>query len=185
MTHPYAIAHSLHAANGTLHRLEGFFGSYRWLSNFHEVPIQAAGSSRIYGSTEAAYQAAKCADPTQRDLFTTASPRDAKLLGRAVALRPDWDAAKVRVMLAANRIKYTDPALRKLLLATGDAKLVEGNWWHDNYWGSCGPLFGCRRCKGTGRNMLGRVLMQIRQEVREVGGEGARMDAPRTLLTSP
>ena len=48
-------------------------------------------------------------------------------------------------------------ALRELLLATGDAKLVE-HTDRDAYWGDGGD--------GTGRNMLGRILMAIRETLR-------------------
>ena len=57
-----------------------------------------------------------------------------------------------------------NPDLMKKLLATGDAKLVEGNTWHDNYWGIC--RCGSRDKCGTGSNMLGKILMQVRDTYR-------------------
>lgn len=50
-------------------------------------------------------------------------------------------------------LKFADPALAALLLATGDADLVEGNDWGDRFWGVC---------DGAGANMLGRLLMELR-----------------------
>jgi hypothetical protein len=53
--------------------------------------------------------------------------------------------------------KFQDPELKTKLLATGDAELIEGNWWGDVYWGVC---------NGEGRNELGKILMQVRDELR-------------------
>ena len=50
--------------------------------------------------------------------------------------------------------------LRRLLLATGDATLVE-HTGNDHYWGDGGD--------GSGRNMLGRILMQVREELKRAG----------------
>ena len=36
-------------------------------------------------------------------------------------------------------------------------KLIEGNWWHDYYWGVC---------SGRGKNKLGEILMRVREELR-------------------
>jgi predicted NAD-dependent protein-ADP-ribosyltransferase YbiA (DUF1768 family) len=44
------------------------------------------------------------------------------------------------------------------LLETGDAELVEGNWWDDTFWGVC---------NGVGQNNLGKILMDTRRELRE------------------
>jgi predicted NAD-dependent protein-ADP-ribosyltransferase YbiA (DUF1768 family) len=55
------------------------------------------------------------------------------------------------------RQKFAHPELRRLLLATGDAELVEGNTWGDRFWGVCA---------GRGQNHLGRLLMAIRAEIR-------------------
>ena len=50
-----------------------------------------------------------------------------------------------------------NPRLLTKLLATGDAHIEEGNYWNDTYWGVC---------KGEGYNHLGRILMQVRGELR-------------------
>ena len=48
------------------------------------------------------------------------------------------------------------------LLSTSNATLVEGNWWHDNFWGDC----YCPKCKGIpGANTLGRLLMELRSKL--------------------
>jgi ribA/ribD-fused uncharacterized protein len=75
------------------------------------------------------------------------------------------------------RLKFTqNPELRRRLLDTGDAVLVEGNTWHDNYWGTC----TFRRCSKTkGKNMLGKLLMQVRQELAD--GNASAMSSPHSL----
>jgi len=53
--------------------------------------------------------------------------------------------------------------LKEKLLNTGEIYLEEGNWWHDNYWGQC----NCYRCRNIhGLNKLGKILMQVRDELR-------------------
>ena len=55
--------------------------------------------------------------------------------------------------------KFTqNEELKEKLLATENEELVEGNTWHDTYWGVCN-----RR----GKNKLGKILMRIREELRD------------------
>lgn len=60
-------------------------------------------------------------------------------------------------------IKFVHHDLRKQLLATNDAILIEGNRWHDNVWGSC----TCRKCGNKGRNLLGKMLIAERANIRK------------------
>ena len=60
------------------------------------------------------------------------------------------------------RQKYAKDPLRQMLLDTGDAILIEGNFWHDNFFGSC----TCPKCGNKGQNNLGKLLMQIRDEMK-------------------
>ena len=83
-------------------------------------------------------------------------------MGRHVTLRPDWEEVKVDVMREGLRHKFKNPSLRAKLLATGNEELMEGNTWHDNTWGNC----VCQKCQNIpGRNMLGMLLMELRQEI--------------------
>lgn len=53
-------------------------------------------------------------------------------------------------------------AIAQALIDTGDAELIEGNTWNDNYWGVC----GCARCRSEGTkglNKLGQILMAERK----------------------
>ena len=52
---------------------------------------------------------------------------------------------------------------KKQLLETGDEELIEGNRWHDNVFGSC----FCPKCGDKGQNMLGKLLMELRDKLKK------------------
>ena len=140
-----------------------FDGDYAWLSNFAYSPFECDGW--WYPTVEHYFQAAKTTDINEYEgIVAAATPGQAKRLGRRVTLRPDWEKVKDQIMLDAVRLKFTqNDDLRVALLATGDEYLEEGNWWHDNIWGNC----KCDRCKNIeGRNMLGEILMKVREELK-------------------
>lgn len=134
-------------------------GDFRFLSNFYEWPNIVDFNGVFYSSTEAAYQAAKSLDPIEHKIFATLPPADSKRRGRAIKMRPDWESIKLEVVEALLRQKFSDrnPHLVEALLATGDAVLVEGNYWGDTFWGVC---------RGKGLNHLGRLLMERRAQLR-------------------
>ena len=95
----------------------------------------------------------------ERVRFTDLSPSDAKRLGRKIALRKDWELVKVDRMTDIVRAKFEqNEELARKLLDTGDCFLVEDNDWGDRIWG---------QVNGQGANLLGNILMQVRQEIRE------------------
>jgi ribA/ribD-fused uncharacterized protein len=141
----------------TTEAIRRFTGKYRWLSNFW--PCVVRYESRDYPTVEHAYQAAKSLDPIERDYIAgTSTPGEAKRFGRHATLRPDWNFVRTAVMYDLLYQKFSREPLRTKLLATGDADLIEGNSWGDTYWG-VDDLRG-------GENMLGKLLMQIRDELR-------------------
>ena len=81
-----------------------------------------------------------------------------KHLGKAITIRPGWDQIKLTVMEEILVAKFSDFQLKKWLLETGDAELIEGSTWNDTYWGVC---------NGKGTNHLGRLLMELRDSLRE------------------
>lgn len=133
-----------------------FQGEHRWLSNFWPAPVLMDGTS--YPSVEHAYQAAKTLDfAERRRIRECATPGEAKRAGRRVTVRSDWERAKVPIMRDLLRAKFVHSDLRRCLLATGTEQLVEGNRWGDTFWGVC---------RDVGQNWLGRLLMEIREELR-------------------
>ena len=141
-------------------RIQGFFGQYRYLSNFWDCDVEYEGLK--YKSSEAAFQAAKCKNNNDRIQFTSMEAKESKAAGKHVKLRSDWEEIKVGVMLEIVRAKFTqNPKLAQALKQTQFAKLIESNKWCDNFWGVC----ECDICDGVGQNMLGEILMTVRDEL--------------------
>ena len=147
-----------------------FRGPYRFLSNFllHEMTTDVGWGPMTYASVEHAFQAAKAVWREHHDLVRSQpTPGKAKRAGRDVLLREGWDSDREWVMLYLLREKFKGSTLWDSLLKTEDAPLVEGNTWHDNYWGNC----MCPRChRIIGQNNLGEALTVIRQELVEAKG---------------
>jgi N-glycosidase YbiA len=146
--------------------IDSFSGHYWFLSNFSDSIVTYEGLT--YPTIEHAYQAAKVLDPEQRAMIQSAeTPANAKRLGRGVTLRADWEEQKVEIMTFLVRQKFfNNPQLAEALLATKDEELVEGNTWGDRFWGM---VFNYRRKEWEGRNQLGKILMQVRQELKTRG----------------
>lgn len=143
--------------------IDRFDDEYSFLSNFSASPFKDKYGD-FFPTMEHYFQAQKATDLYDFELVRKAkTPGFAKRLGRQIKLAPDWESVKEQVMLDGLRYKFAIPELRNKLLATGDQYLEEGNSWHDNYWGNC----DCPRCKDImGRNMLGQLLMQVREEIK-------------------
>jgi N-glycosidase YbiA len=139
--------------------IDTFRGEYFFLSNFCPVIwVCLDGDERGYPSVEHAYQAAKCRRRSDRDFILEASsPGEAKRRARQVEIVRDWDNIKLSVMEKLLRQKFAKEPFRSQLLSTGDQELIEGNTWGDTFWGVC---------RGQGQNHLGRLLMEIRADIR-------------------
>jgi len=134
--------------------IDGFFGEYRWLSNFHLAEVTYEGVK--YPSVENAYQASKWPKES-RTPFTKCSASDAKKYGKTMRPAPWWIDARIGIMEDLVLQKFTQhPDLQNLLLATDGQEIVEGNYWGDQFWGVC---------KGEGENNLGKIIMRVRQYV--------------------
>lgn len=132
-----------------------FIDAYAFLSNFYHSPVKYR--NLIYLNAEAAFQAQKESCEKDKEQYTRMNPAQAKLVGRNCNLREDWEEIKEQTMYKIVKAKFTqNEALARLLLATGDAYLEEGNWWHDTTWGVC---------NGVGQNKLGKILMRVREEL--------------------
>lgn len=133
-----------------------FRGEHRFLSNFYKLSIPIIHKGITYWTTENFFQAAKTLNMDERLAISKVSAGQSKKLGRKATLRPDWEIIKVIVMTYALNKKFSDPQLKQKLEETKPHKLVEGNTWGDTYW-------GVDRRQG-GHNMLGRLLMMLRDQ---------------------
>lgn len=142
--------------------IDSFTGDYQFLSNFHPHPLTYEGVT--YPTAEHAYQAQKTLHPSERTMIAKLrTPGLAKKAGKLLVLRPDWERVKVQVMREILTEKFKHYHLRKQLSYTAGQTIVEGNYWHDNYWGMC----RCERCANTvSENHLGKLLMEIRGDGR-------------------
>ena len=137
-------------------------------SNFYPAPfVDSAGIT--WPTTEHYFQAMKFL-PGEicklNSLFTcreyirrAKTPGEAAQIGRSrdLPLRKDWEEVKDQYMYKALWYKFTQHQdLRELLCETNDAELIE-HTYKDSYWGDGGD--------GTGKNMLGVLLMKIRKNI--------------------
>lgn len=149
----------------TQESVEYFKDEYEAFSNFFPVTIFYKG--KRYPTVEHAYVAAKSFDPEFHKAISEIPSHmagKAKRMGRKIQLRSDWEEKKVEIMKELLRQKFSVSFLRELLISTDNVELIEGNWWHDNFWGDC----KCKKCTEIpGTNMLGKLLMEIREELKE------------------
>lgn len=147
--------------------IDSFRGKYYFLSNFYNARVTYKGFT--FQNNESAFQSAKLIDFSKvgetklwydgkEYSFLDAPPNVAKMIGRRVPLRPDWEEVKYDVMYEIVKAKFIqNPDLKEKLLSTGDEYLVEGNHWGDRTWG---------QVNGVGKNWLGKILMKVREELR-------------------
>lgn len=158
--------------------IPSFLGTNRFLSNFYAAKVRLDGEE--YPTVEHAYQAAKVDFNEMRQVYfpgrgfgcrrwreciraATGASR-ARALGKRpeLPLRDGWDEMRLNVMHLLLLQKFSHDTLAGQLLLgrlllTENEELVEGNWWHDTYFGVC----RCSRCP-PGENHLGKLLMTIR-----------------------
>jgi len=154
-------------ARHTEHEVCGFFGPYRFLSNFYDASVYYGG--RWFRRTENAFQFAKLIPvipddeddykewyEKQYEIVAAMPAREVKKWGKSVKMRDDWEIKGVRkdVMLAVVFDKFfRHRDLRAKLLETGARYLEETNSWRDTTWGIC---------DGIGTNYLGKITMNVR-----------------------
>jgi ribA/ribD-fused uncharacterized protein len=140
-------------------------GDHGYMSNFAAYPIELDG--KRWRTTEHYFQAQKFVGTShEEDVRAAKTPKDAANRGRdrKRPLRSDWESVKDAVMRKAVLAKFQQhPDLAAQLVATGGAKLVEKTTG-DYYWG-CGS-------SGAGKNMLGVILMEVREVLAADGDAG-------------
>lgn len=144
-----------HGNGGKPAVIDKFEGDYFFLSNYYPCEISFMGYG-IFNSSEAVYQGLKC--PARIKEFIGLTPDEAKALGRKVDLAKHWHYIKTFAMSWVVSTKfYQHPDLAQKLIDTGNAVLIEGNTWGDEYWG---------QVDGRGKNMLGFILMDLREQLK-------------------
>lgn len=135
-------------------------GPTGWLSNFSNHPV-IDGEKILWPTSEHLYQALKFDDAeSRRQIRLAPAPKLAAQLGRTLpGMRSDWDAIKIAVMKQVLKLKLqSNPDLVTKLLDTGNSELIELSN-KDSFWGVL-P-------NGDGSNHLGKLWMQIRDELRQ------------------
>lgn len=131
---------------------------YGFLNNFTHAPMFIFG--RWWATVEHAFQAAKSLIKEEQDLIWQAeTPRKAKDFGQKVTLRSDWENIKVHIMKKCVLAKFVqNHNLRMQLMQTGDQEIIEDS--------PIDPFWGCGK-DGDGKNMLGKILMEVRKELKQ------------------
>ncbi|OED43349.1 hypothetical protein AB832_02610 [Flavobacteriaceae bacterium (ex Bugula neritina AB1)] len=137
---------------------------YGDFSNFAPFSIFLEGNS--WPTVEHYFQSCKFEDPAIKEKIKSfSSPMKAAKEGRnrKNTLRADWEIVKDNIMLRSLRVKFKQhPNLRKKLLLTDNVKIIE-HTKNDSYWGDGG--------NGNGKNMLGSLLMKVRDELRIINND--------------
>lgn len=143
--------------------IKTFRDENRFLSNFYPALVTFEGKE--YRSVEHAYVAAKTTSESLRfEIQSCPTSGQVKAFGRTLQVRPDWDRIKLGVMKDLVTQKFQHPDLLEMLMDTYPQYIVEGNVWHDNFWGSC----MCNNCGDKGKNNLGKILMHIREKATQL-----------------
>lgn len=146
-----------------MNKINSFRNEYFFLSNFYNCIVEIEGIK--FNNAEAAFQAMKCEEKSDREIFKSLSASEAKRLGRRVKLRPNWNLLRMKYMKEIILDKFNrNSELKEKLLATGNAELIEGNTWNDKFW-------GVNIYTGVGENHLGKILMEVRKELRNALSE--------------
>jgi len=142
---------------------------FRFLSHFYPAAVELDGV--VWPSAEHAYQSHKspnrdyvqaireAVSPGMAKRLASNRPKHSWFTKHDAALRPDWNEVKLDIMRRVDLAKFSqNEDLRELLLATGDAELLEDS--HDE------PFWGIGK-DGNGPNWAGTVLMEVRAKLRE------------------
>jgi ribA/ribD-fused uncharacterized protein len=157
-------------------KIDVFGGDYEFLRNDYECNVVFDGE--MYSCVERAFQAAKTDDKEKREeIRNAATLRDARKIGRNFNLPIGWGENRLVVMKELLKSKFSDNlALKFKLLLTEDAELVQGGMINgDKFWGV--DEFG------DGENHLGKLLMEVRNEIAfDLDVQGVLAEAAPELL---
>jgi ribA/ribD-fused uncharacterized protein len=151
------------------------FGGLSNMADYRlRIPVQNSNTGVTVLTTEALYQA--CRYPhlpdLQRTIIDQKSPMAAKMKSkphRAHDSRADWNQVRVKIMRWCLRVKLAThwSEFSRLLLATRDKPIVEQSA-KDDFWGAKVVDDSIL----TGKNVLGRLLMELREEIKAAMEQG-------------
>lgn len=156
---------------------ERFGGLSNMASGF---PLEVNGIDIL--TAEALYQASRFPQrpDVQRLILRERSPMTAKMRGKRYLkeTRSDWDRIRVSVMRWSLRVKLAQnwEKFEALLLETGDRPIVEDSR-KDDFWGAKANPEGTL----VGMNVLGRLLMELREQLRSPSKEQLRRAEPPSV----
>jgi len=129
-------------------------GDYEFLAMTYIYPITVDGIT--YTNAEAAFWSQRIKDKKARNKLSRLSAMKAR--AKALQAEPidDWDETKDDILKRILEIKFKDESLRKKLLSTGDAMILNNNTYRDEYYGIY---------NGKGKNILGKMLMELRSSL--------------------
>ncbi len=136
--------------------IERFTDEYAFLSNGYLADITYQGL--CYRCAEAAFRAAGCEKEADKKRFLLCDAPKAKMLSSKILKKEDWEECKLSVMEDVLKVKFSDPILADKLLQTSGFALINGTGGKDTYW-------GVDRYTDKGENMLGKLLMQLRDHL--------------------
>ena len=140
-------------------------GKWWFLSPYAEFPIKMEVDGNIYTfpTVEHYYQAMKfyATDERFHTILALKNPNEARLVTKTseykINRRSDFAENKFAIMESGMRARFTqNPQAAAMLKATGDAVLIK----------SCAVCYKCGFGEGSGENLMGKILMKIREELK-------------------
>jgi len=144
--------------------IDYFRDHYFFLSNFY--PSKFIVDDITFPTVEHFYQFKKISSYDDAlSLLKEENPGKVKKMTRSLPIKYGWDNIKKSVMNIGVYEKFNQNIeLKNKLISTYPSYIMEGNMWHDNYWGHC----LCDKCiKKNHYNVLGFILMKVRKELND------------------
>jgi predicted NAD-dependent protein-ADP-ribosyltransferase YbiA (DUF1768 family) len=135
-------------------KIIGFKKEYEFLSNDYPCQIYLEWDDMAYNNVTSAFIAQKSEDKGTRRKFTRLNGMKARKKESSIPDNPEWEENKDEILFGILMAKFKSTELKKKLLATGKAKLINATTYPD-------PYYGVR--DGKGKNMLGKLLEDVRE----------------------
>lgn len=153
-----------------------FRGPFGFLSNMYApapvrlnfAPTLLDGDDHVYPTVEHGWHAWKVLKLNERKKLWLPGldAMQAKFIGNSFKargiIRPDFFENRLFVIEQLLLQKFTPTLMRRKLFSTMGATLIEGNWWHDIFFGVCNGKCKCGPHEPEGENHLGQLLMRVR-----------------------